>query len=226
MISQSDIETQEQLLLIHRRNLALYLQQKAIHGYANVPPNIMHGIRESRVEIQKAKKTLEKWNIPITEHPYDEENSKETEVNQYNPDIENETQTKSISLPFYEAEKLQYKGERFAIITDNRGSTLAIKTSSLFINQNQSEFETAQGILYCEDMTIDHNIIRNIKFNHYIWHRFTETIGIEVTVLDGKVIKTRMKLNHYSSNQIVMGKSNYITVNINIRKVMRIDFFQ
>src|SRR5258706_4922495 len=72
MSRSEDIAQQRNLLEIHRRTLAHYLNQLAIQGEAYAPPGVTHGIREARAEIRRIKKVLRNWGVPIDDHPNDE----------------------------------------------------------------------------------------------------------------------------------------------------------
>jgi len=69
--SLEDIEHQQGLLRIHRRNLAHYLEQQARFGEALVPVNIVNGIEEEQANIGRIKSILRGWGITITDHPND-----------------------------------------------------------------------------------------------------------------------------------------------------------
>jgi nucleoside phosphorylase len=73
MPSQEDIAHQQKLLKSHRRTLAVYITQLAILGQAFAPPNVMHGIRESRNQIRRIKAILRGWGVAVEDHPDDEE---------------------------------------------------------------------------------------------------------------------------------------------------------
>ncbi|NOK71585.1 MAG: hypothetical protein GFH25_541324n28 [Chloroflexi bacterium AL-N10] len=67
-----DIAQQQHLLNTHRRTLAHYLQQAAMHGDAYTPPGVMHGITAARTAIQHCKDTLRGWGVIVEDHPDDE----------------------------------------------------------------------------------------------------------------------------------------------------------
>jgi len=69
------ISTQQRLLSAHRRTLASYLEQCAIHGIAFVPPAVQYGIREARDNIQRIKKILNDWGVHVSDDPNDYESS-------------------------------------------------------------------------------------------------------------------------------------------------------
>src|SRR5262245_47170490 len=72
MPNPEDIDAQGELLQIHRRNLAHYTQQQALHGgVAFVPPAIANGIVEARAEIAQIKATLRSWGQIVDDHPND-----------------------------------------------------------------------------------------------------------------------------------------------------------
>jgi hypothetical protein len=71
MPSKEDIARQYELLRIRRDNVHLYLQQHAQHGSAHVPPEVVHGLRENRVEIARIKRTLRRWRAEVDDHPDD-----------------------------------------------------------------------------------------------------------------------------------------------------------
>jgi len=71
MPSQEDIAHQQNLLEIHRRNLAQYLKQQGLIGEAFVPPMIVNGIRESRENIQRIKGILRGWGENVKDLPDD-----------------------------------------------------------------------------------------------------------------------------------------------------------
>jgi hypothetical protein len=73
MPSQEDIDGQLQLLITYRRTLNRYLQQRGTMGGAYTPPHVLHGIDESRAHIRQIKRILRDWNVPVENHPDDEE---------------------------------------------------------------------------------------------------------------------------------------------------------
>jgi hypothetical protein len=73
--SSDDIEHQQSLLRIHRRNLGHYLRQQAQWGEALVPAAIVNSIDEERDEIRRIKEMLRGWGIAIADHPNDEPGS-------------------------------------------------------------------------------------------------------------------------------------------------------
>lgn len=68
-----EIRDQQELLETHRRTLAIYLRQQAITGPPYAPPAVIHGIRESRDNIQRIKSILRAWKVAVEDHPDDEE---------------------------------------------------------------------------------------------------------------------------------------------------------
>jgi hypothetical protein len=74
MASQEDIAHQQKLLEIHRRNLALYLEQRSAQGgTAYVLPVVANGIRENRDQIARIKNILRKWGVDVPDLEDDEE---------------------------------------------------------------------------------------------------------------------------------------------------------
>lgn len=73
MPSQEDIRVRRERLKKHRNTLAVYLNQFAIHGSANAPPSILHGIREAREGISQVKQTLRSWGVSVEDYPDDED---------------------------------------------------------------------------------------------------------------------------------------------------------
>lgn len=71
MPNQEDIDHQQELLSLHRRTLAQYLKQEALHGEAFVPPAVSHGITDARAEIGRIKTILRSWEIAVADHPDD-----------------------------------------------------------------------------------------------------------------------------------------------------------
>jgi outer membrane protein assembly factor BamB/tetratricopeptide (TPR) repeat protein len=69
--SLEDIEHQQALLRIHRRNLAHYLEQQARFGEALVPVNIVNGIEEEQANIGRIKAILRGWGVTVEDHPND-----------------------------------------------------------------------------------------------------------------------------------------------------------
>lgn len=73
MPTQEDIDQQNLLLETHRRTLAHYLRRKSIVGEAYLPPEVAHGIRETRDNIRRVKQILRTWGVAVADHPDDEE---------------------------------------------------------------------------------------------------------------------------------------------------------
>jgi hypothetical protein len=67
-----EVAHQQKLLETHRRNLAHYLKQQALHGEAYVPPVVVNGIREARDNIRRIKEILRGWSVVVRDHPDDE----------------------------------------------------------------------------------------------------------------------------------------------------------
>lgn len=72
MPTQDDINGQQELLALHRRNLALLLRQEVLQGSAYVQPGVINGIYEARAHIRQIKEVLRSWGIPVEDHPGDE----------------------------------------------------------------------------------------------------------------------------------------------------------
>lgn len=73
MTRPEEIAKLRKRLEIHRRKLALYLEQLAIHGTAHVPPAIDQGICEEREAIKNIKTKLRTLGVKVEDHPDDEE---------------------------------------------------------------------------------------------------------------------------------------------------------
>src|SRR5690242_18457324 len=73
MPTLEEIKYQQDLLNIHRGNLAHYLKQASFHGQGNVPLGTLNGIDSERGEIRRIKKILRGWNQQVEDHPDDEE---------------------------------------------------------------------------------------------------------------------------------------------------------
>jgi hypothetical protein len=73
MAVKQDIQGQLILLESHRRTLHHHLKQLIIHGEANVPSSIAHGILESRENISRIKTILRNWGVATEDHPDDDE---------------------------------------------------------------------------------------------------------------------------------------------------------
>jgi hypothetical protein len=69
--SSDDIAGQSELLVTHRRTLALLLQQHAQFGILYVPPYVVHAIEQTRAEIQRVKAVLLDWGVAVEDHPDD-----------------------------------------------------------------------------------------------------------------------------------------------------------
>lgn len=79
MPSEQDILDQQTRLEIHRRNLSIYLNKKAIKGY-DVNLDVEHGIQYERREIQRIKNILENWGVIYDNHPDDQESENNTPI--------------------------------------------------------------------------------------------------------------------------------------------------
>jgi hypothetical protein len=67
-----EIDQQQKLLVIYRRNLQYYLQQQATLGSMLTPPQISNDIHEARNKIYEIKDTLRGWGVVVQDHPDDE----------------------------------------------------------------------------------------------------------------------------------------------------------
>ena len=72
MPTLDDINEQNQLLQAYRQRLVVSLQQRAVHGSANVPPSVASSIDECRTEIRRIKQVLRTWGVSVEDHPDDE----------------------------------------------------------------------------------------------------------------------------------------------------------
>ena len=70
-VTQEQIDDQYDLLVSHRRTLALYLKQQAQLGSAYAPPGVAGGICEARDAIKRVKATLRGWGQAVDDHPDD-----------------------------------------------------------------------------------------------------------------------------------------------------------
>ena len=66
-----DLYSQQQLLTLYRRNLAVLLAQQARYGSADVPPRIALEIADTQAHIHRVKQTLQSWNVAVADHPDD-----------------------------------------------------------------------------------------------------------------------------------------------------------
>jgi len=73
MPTQEELSTQIDLLQTHRRTLAHYLKQQALHGAAYTPPAVTHGIEDARDNIQRIKAILQSWGHSVEDEPNDNE---------------------------------------------------------------------------------------------------------------------------------------------------------
>lgn len=80
-----DIDNQQQLLEIHRRNLKLQLSQADMHTSANVPPFIIHGIDEARQNIQQIKQLLRNYGVDVADLDIDEAPTQKTRLDVLTP---------------------------------------------------------------------------------------------------------------------------------------------
>lgn len=68
----NDIESQQRLLNIYRRNISLLLTQQATFGSSLVPQHIVSGITDARSNITRIKNTLRNYyHIAVTDVPGD-----------------------------------------------------------------------------------------------------------------------------------------------------------
>lgn len=66
-----EIERQQKLLAIHRRNLGQYLEQAAQLGSAFTPPGVTNGIHDAREQIARIKQILRDWDVVVEDYPDD-----------------------------------------------------------------------------------------------------------------------------------------------------------
>jgi hypothetical protein len=72
MLSPEAIVEQQNLLATHRRTLAIYLQQIAESGTAHSPPSLLHGITETRNNIDRIKGILRAASVEVEDYPDDD----------------------------------------------------------------------------------------------------------------------------------------------------------
>jgi hypothetical protein len=73
MPSQEDVEDQQELLAINRRNLHLYLKQRDQQGGLHTTAVVVNSIIEARTNIKRIKSTLRAWSIRVDDLPDDDE---------------------------------------------------------------------------------------------------------------------------------------------------------
>jgi HEAT repeat protein len=73
MLSSEDIAQQLHLLNTYRQTLSICLQQRAMHGAANVPPATVHTINDCRANIRRIKKVLRQSSVEVEDLPNDED---------------------------------------------------------------------------------------------------------------------------------------------------------
>lgn len=73
MLSSQDIAEQLHLLNTYRQTLSICLQQRAMHGAANVPPATVHTINDCRSNIRRIKKVLRNSSVDVEDLPNDED---------------------------------------------------------------------------------------------------------------------------------------------------------
>jgi WD40 repeat protein len=71
MLEEEAIQEQLTLLRAHRRTLAHYLEQRALHGKAYEPPAVAHGIIEAREQIEHIKMLLRENGVTVEDEPND-----------------------------------------------------------------------------------------------------------------------------------------------------------
>src|SRR5258706_3774902 len=86
MPTEETIKTQQQLLDAHRLTLAVYLQQRAVHGTLT-PPHVIHGINEARTHISRIKAVLRSWGVPVEDGPLDDASMLPPSYAQHNADL-------------------------------------------------------------------------------------------------------------------------------------------
>src|SRR5690349_10308871 len=79
MPEPEDIDAQKVRLQTYRKSLQIYLQQLAILGTTQAPAHIIHNISECRHNIHRIKAILQNWNVPVDDHPDDEDTSQNQE---------------------------------------------------------------------------------------------------------------------------------------------------
>jgi hypothetical protein len=75
MPTNEEISAQRERLAIYRRDLALYLNQRAQYGSALVPPIIENNIHDARSYIHRIKRILREWHVAVEDHPDDDPDS-------------------------------------------------------------------------------------------------------------------------------------------------------
>src|SRR6266496_4268123 len=74
MPTQDEVDYNQQLLEVYRRNLSQLLLQQAQHGgIAFTPLSILNSVEEARDNIRRIKATLRSWGLPVYEDVRDEE---------------------------------------------------------------------------------------------------------------------------------------------------------
>jgi hypothetical protein len=68
----AEVESQRQLLQIHRTNLSLYLKQQAQYDPDEAPPIVIHSLNLNRNAIQRIKAILRGWGVSVDDLPEEE----------------------------------------------------------------------------------------------------------------------------------------------------------
>jgi hypothetical protein len=71
MLDQEAIQEQLTLLQAHRRTLAHYLEQRALHGKAYEPPAVAHGIAEASEQVARIRMLLQENGVTVEDEPSD-----------------------------------------------------------------------------------------------------------------------------------------------------------
>ena len=87
MLDADEVQKQQERLVIHRRNLAELLRQKALQGSFNVNLALPSEIFNQRSEITKLKTILRQHGISVSDHPDDDDGTKKRIFISYKRDI-------------------------------------------------------------------------------------------------------------------------------------------
>ncbi len=136
--SEEEINDQQELLAINRRNLMLYLKQKATLGDTYVLPSVMNGIYEARAKIQRIKQILRGMDVVIEDLPDDRDS-----------EAPNDTDGSTLVVPVERQRLFEVLEQRFSN-DDLRGLVFALGLDYDNLPGQTKSNKARELVLYCE----------------------------------------------------------------------------
>lgn len=201
MPTSDDIRHQQNLLEIHRRNLALLVRQYNLQGgAAYATPVVVNGLHENREEIKRLKTVLRAWGVVVEDQPDDEEPPREvilpaparpasaSVTNNYYGNVHQQSGGTNVSSTFNQQD-WQVQGDVYNIARDlNIGANPNKNDLLKALRQLQHEVAKAEDLPTNEADDVKTNVeaaMKAVDKAEPDTHRAAKKLGDAKQILDG-----------------------------------------